>query len=209
MCDNHDDGETAAIILCNICGNLCTDCDRFLHLHRRTRSHQRQVFKEEEEAIKVDLHEGCGRTKLFWLMALADSKTMKAMVEFREHTGKPASSSSDACRFCGTRNGTELSAVGSVCSDPDCQNKINHSVIKDLLDPIKELYEDVRRKALMRLEYEGLHKSEAITTPGARFHNDPAGFAMNRYAYYVCYKCKKVPNDLHAGGFLAQMFYMD
>lgn len=43
MCDNHDDGETAAIILCNICGNLCTDCDRFLHLHRRTRSHQRQV----------------------------------------------------------------------------------------------------------------------------------------------------------------------
>lgn len=46
-----------------------------------------KVFKEEEEAIKVDLHEGCGRTKLFWLMALADSKTMKAMVEFREHTG--------------------------------------------------------------------------------------------------------------------------
>lgn len=79
-----------------------------------------------------------------------------------------------------------------VCFIVCLQNKINHSVIKDLLDPIKELYEDVRRKALMRLEYEGLHKSEAITTPGARFHNDPAGFAMNRYAYYVCYKCKKV-----------------
>ncbi|KAG8586245.1 hypothetical protein GDO81_005312 [Engystomops pustulosus] len=121
MCDNHDDGETAAIILCNACGNLCTDCDRFLHLHRRTKSHQRQVFKEEEEAIKVDLHEGCGRTKLFWLMALADSKTMKAMVEFREQTGKPTSSSSETCRFCGSRNGTELSAVGSVCSDADCQ----------------------------------------------------------------------------------------
>ncbi|XP_032082572.1 E3 ubiquitin-protein ligase MYCBP2 isoform X2 [Thamnophis elegans] len=314
MCDNHDDGETAAIILCNVCGNLCTDCDRFLHLHRRTKSHQRQVFKEEEEAIKVDLHEGCGRTKLFWLMALADSKTMKAMVEFREHTGfskgvlfdaqtfsgsisdsrgpgKPTTSSCEVCRFCGCRNGTELSAVGSVCSDADCQeyaklacskthpcghpcggvrnedlclpclhgcdkstptalkqdaddmcmicftealsaapaiqldcshifhlqcccrvlenrwlgpritfgfmscpickNKINHAVLKDLLDPIKELYEDVKRKALMRLEYEGLHKSEAITTPGVRFYNDPAGFAMNRYAYYVCYKCKK------------------
>ncbi|NXD08304.1 MYCB2 ligase, partial [Nothocercus nigrocapillus] len=290
MCDNHDDGETAAIILCNACGNLCTDCDRFLHLHRRTKTHQRQVFKEEEEAIKVDLHEGCGRTKLFWLMALADSKTMKAMVEFREQTGKPTTSSSEACRFCGCRSGTELSAVGSVCSDTDCQeyakiacskthacghpcggvkneehclpclhgcdkgaatlkqdaddmcmvcftealsaapaiqldcshvfhlqccqrvlenrwlgpritfgfmscpickNKINHTVLKDLLDPIKELYEDVRRKALMRLEYEGLHKSEAITTPGVRFYNDPAGYAMNRYAYYVCFKCKK------------------
>uniref|UniRef100_A0A8C9U137 RCR-type E3 ubiquitin transferase n=1 Tax=Scleropages formosus TaxID=113540 RepID=A0A8C9U137_SCLFO len=290
LCDNHDDGETSAIILCSVCGNLCTDCDRFLHLHRRTRSHQRQVFKEEEEAIKVDLHEGCGRIKLFWLMALADSKTMKVMVEFREHTGKVASSSSEACRFCGTRSSVELSAVGSVCSDADCQeyaklacrrthpcghpcggvkdelsclpclhgcdksttclkqdaddmcmvcftealsaapaiqldcthvfhlqctrrvlenrwpgprisfgfmscpickNNMNHSVIQDLLEPIKELYDDVQRKALMRLEYEGLHKSEAITAPGTRFHNDPAGFAMTRYAYYVCYKCKK------------------
>ena len=43
-----------------------------------------QVFKEEEEAIKVDLHEGCGRSKLFWIMTLADSKTLKAMVEFKE-----------------------------------------------------------------------------------------------------------------------------
>lgn len=82
-CDNHDDGMTAAIILCNDCGNLCADCDRFLHLPRRMRCHPRQVFKEEEEAIKVDLHEGCGRTKLFWVMALADSKTLKAMVEYR------------------------------------------------------------------------------------------------------------------------------
>ena len=43
------------------------------------------VFKEEEQSIKVDLHEGWGRTKLFWIMALADSMTLKAMVEFREH----------------------------------------------------------------------------------------------------------------------------
>ncbi|XP_042905925.1 E3 ubiquitin-protein ligase MYCBP2 isoform X1 [Parasteatoda tepidariorum] len=84
FCDNHDDSETPAIILCSTCGNLCAECDRYLHLNRKTRNHQRQVFKEEEEAIKVDLHEGCGRTKLFWVMCLADSRTLKAMVEFRE-----------------------------------------------------------------------------------------------------------------------------
>lgn len=83
------------------------------------------------------------------------------------------------------------------CSFFKFQNKINHVVLKDLLDPIKELYEDVRRKALMRLEYEGLHKSEAIITPGVRFYNDPAGYAMNRYAYYVCYKCRKVCSELY------------
>ena len=43
----------------------------------------------------------------------------------------------------------------------------------------------------MRLEYEGLSKCEAVSTKGARWYNDPAGFAMERYAYYVCYKCGK------------------
>ncbi|CAI9731993.1 E3 ubiquitin-protein ligase MYCBP2-like [Octopus vulgaris] len=290
-CDNHDDGETPAIILCNMCGNLCADCNRFLHLHRRTRAHQRQVFKEEEEAIKVDLHEGCGRMKLFWLMLLADSKSLKAMVEFREGKVGATPAGSGTCRFCGTSSNNGLLAIGNVCSDAECQehgrnactktlpcghtcggikneesclpclnrcpapnqqmlkqdaddmcmicftealsaapalqlkcahvfhlhctknvlirkwvgpritfgfslcpickDTINHPVLKDLLAPIRELYEDVRRKALMRLEYEGLHKAEAITTPGARYFNDPASFAMERYAYYVCYKCGK------------------
>lgn len=44
-CTNHDDGETNAVIQCNTCGNLCADCDRFLHLHRKTRNHQRQVSR--------------------------------------------------------------------------------------------------------------------------------------------------------------------
>lgn len=44
------------------------------------------------------------------------------------------------------------------------------------------LFEDVKRKALMRLEYEGLDKGRA----------DPAAYAMDRYAYYVCFKCNKV-----------------
>lgn len=43
-----------------------------------------KVFKEEEDSIKVDLHEGCGRSKLYWITALADSKTLKAMVEFKQ-----------------------------------------------------------------------------------------------------------------------------
>jgi len=74
---------------------------------------------------------------------------------------------------------------------PICKCHVDHVVLNDLLKPIQVLFEDVRRKALMRLEYEGLHKAEAITTPGARFYKDVAGFAIDRYAYYVCFKCKK------------------
>ncbi|RWS17339.1 E3 ubiquitin-protein ligase MYCBP2-like isoform X4 [Dinothrombium tinctorium] len=297
-CDNHDDNETLAIILCTTCGNLCGDCDRYLHLHRKTRTHQRQIFKEEEEAIKVDLHEGCGRTKLFWLMALADSKTLKAMVEFRGESNRtklaitcPSNVSGPVtgiCRFCGATGTSGLLAIGNVCGDGECQEHarnvcektlncghpcngvknespclpclhgcskaelkqdgddmcmicftealscapviqlhcghlfhlhccktvlqrrwpgpritfsfsfcpickepMSHPSLEYLLESIRSLYEDVKRKALMRLEYEGLDRSEAITTPGARFFNNPIDYAMERYAYYVCHKCEK------------------
>ncbi|XP_034938609.1 E3 ubiquitin-protein ligase MYCBP2-like isoform X2 [Chelonus insularis] len=289
-CSNHDDDETTAIIQCNVCGNLCADCDRVLHLHRRTRVHVRQVCKEEEEAIRVDLHEGCGRTKLFWVLLLADSQTLKALVEFRDGaTRKPTVGTSGVCRFCGTTDNTGLLAIGNVCSDHDCQehaknacSKIHncghicggvrsektclpclhrcapgndlkqdaddmcmicftealscapaiqlqcghvfhlhccrnvlskrwvgpritfgfslcpickvpmeHSTLEEHLMSIQDLYADVKRKALMRLEYEGLHKAEAVITPGGRYYKDPAAYAMDRYAYYVCYKCQK------------------
>jgi E3 ubiquitin-protein ligase MYCBP2 len=74
---------------------------------------------------------------------------------------------------------------------------MEHEVLADLLKPIRQLYEEVKRKALMRLEYEGLHKTEAITSPGARFYNDPVAYAMDRYAYYVCFKCNKVSQQLN------------
>ena len=69
---------------------------------------------------------------------------------------------------------------------------MHHSVLDDVLSGIKSLFEDVKRKALMRLEYEGLHKAPEITTAGSKFHNDPTQYAMHRYAYYVCFKCGKV-----------------
>lgn len=290
-CSNHDDGDTTAIIQCNVCGNLCAECDRILHLHRRTRMHVRQVCKEEEEAIRVDLHEGCGRTKLFWILALADSRTLKALVEFRDGSlRKPVGATSGICRFCGTTGNTGLLAIGNICADHDCQEHaknacskmhacghicggvqnertclpclhrclpgsdlkqdaddmcmicftealsaapaiqlqcghvfhlqccrhvlmerwvgpritfgfslcpickvpMDHPTLTEQLASIKELYEDVRRKALMRLEYEGLHKAETTTFgPSGKYHQDPAAYAMERYAYYVCYKCQK------------------
>jgi len=292
-CDNHDDSVTPAIILCTDCGNLCAECDRYLHLPRRMRGHQRQVFKEEEEAIKVDLHEGCGRIKLFWVMSLVDSRTLKAVVEFREGKCASAGQGPGTCRFCGTSSNSGLLAIGNVCSDLECQEHsraacdtllacghlcagvkgesaclpclhrcpttsgapshlkqdaddmcmvcftdplvaapaiqlacshvfhlhctrtvltkryvgaritfgfslcpickapIEHGALRALLEPIAALREEVERKARMRLEYEGLAASSAVTTVGGRFYQDPTGHAMERYAYYVCAKCGK------------------
>jgi E3 ubiquitin-protein ligase MYCBP2 len=102
----------------------------FYAIRRLTRCHLCiQVFKEEEESIKVDLHEGCGRTKLFWLMALTDSKTLKSLVEFRDGGKKlgggggagGGAGAGAACRFCGSTAITGLTAAGNVCGDAECQ----------------------------------------------------------------------------------------
>ncbi|QQP38463.1 Putative E3 ubiquitinprotein ligase MYCBP2like [Caligus rogercresseyi] len=276
-CENHDDGETLAMIKCETCGNLCGDCDRFLHLHRRTKAHARAIFKEEEDAIKVDLHEGCGRMKLYWLLALADSLTLKAIVEFREAAASSSKSSNNnnfgSCRFCGVQSSAEVPVLDSVCTDSECVSHSsnacvktlpcghfcggilneetclpclhgcskNHSLKQDADDmcmphsihtptlrtriplsllpgcalkavewtpyilrlqelptmqgtnqpSISEQSTDVQRKALMRLEYEGLNVCEALNQKGSRYYKDPISLALDRYAYYVCFKCGK------------------
>ncbi|XP_038216347.1 E3 ubiquitin-protein ligase highwire [Zerene cesonia] len=294
FCVNHDDGITPAVVDCRTCGTLCSECDRFLHLNRTARTHQRQICKEEESAIRVDSHEGCGRAKLFWLLLLVDRRTLKGLAEFRGmETGvcEPgegvcsATGLAGVCRFCGTRGNSGLLAIGNVCADQQCQehgreacarilpcghicggvrgeraclpclfgcasadtlrqdaddmcmicftdplqaapaiqlscghvfhlhccrkvllNKWNgpritfsfskcpickedmlHWTLEDHLAPIRKLREEVRRKALMRLEYEGL----AASSSKGKTLVDPAGYAMERYAYYVCHKCGK------------------
>lgn len=68
---------------------------------------------------------------------------------------------------------------------PICKATIEHDSLSEILQPIKELYEDVKRKALMRLEYEGHHMCNAITAPGSRFYLDPAAFAIEKYVFLV------------------------
>lgn len=295
LCINHDDSITNAVIECIECGTLCCDCDRFLHLNRKTWNHHRTVCKEEEESIKVELHESCGRIKLFWLLGLADSKTLKGIIEFRDGHNIIICDPQNAigrCRFCGVYGTSGLLAVGNVCveqqcqeysanacskilacghfcggiineanclpclhqkcqsafgSDPKkpkltqdgddmcmicfsealscapsiqmmcghvfhfhcskmilqkrwhgarisfafsqcpiCKNDIYHDSLKDLLEPINALKEDVKRKAVMRLKYEGIDRGIIDD------QKDVVVYAMERYAYYVCCKCQKV-----------------
>ena len=63
-----------------------------------------------------------------------------------------------------------------------------------------DLFEDVKRKCLMRLEYENQMKCEAIISPTSKFYQKPFDYAMWKYAYYVCHKCKKVSPGSWAPG---------
>lgn len=74
---------------------------------------------------------------------------------------------------------------------------IGHPKLADVLGPVNDLYEDVKRKCMMRLEYESLMKCDAITSPSSKFYQKPLEYAMWKYAYYVCHKCKKVSHCCH------------
>ena len=69
---------------------------------------------------------------------------------------------------------------------------IAHPNLKSALDPVIALYEDVKRKCTLRLEYENKMNCEALTTPTSKFYQLPFEYAMSIYCYYVCFKCKKV-----------------
>eukprot|EP00053_Salpingoeca_punica_P020119 m.208215 g.208215 ORF g.208215 m.208215 type:complete len:1259 (+) comp17798_c1_seq1:478-4254(+) len=73
------------------------------------------------------------------------------------------------------------------CACPICSRSLlesKHPAIVGLTAPLLKLYLDVRKKALMRLSYDGLQDS-------VQGEEAQAKFAMKKYAYYVCFKCEK------------------
>lgn len=73
---------------------------------------------------------------------------------------------------------------------PICKAPIEHPALKDLIGPIQQLYDDVKRKSLTRLRYEGLDKCPEITSPTSPYYNRSIEFALHRYCYYPCFKCQ-------------------
>lgn len=84
------------------------------------------------DSIKVDIHEGCGRVKFFWSLIVADSKQLKAMIEFKNNlrlfslTDESELNSKtlmeNVCRFCGVVDSQIGTFNGkNVCQNEDCQ----------------------------------------------------------------------------------------
>lgn len=98
---------------------------------------QKQIFKEDLDSIKVDIHEGCGRAKLFWALIVSDSNLLKAIVEFRIGSLKSnnttdsetqlsssvtyLSQRSTLCRFCSSENAVDMQIMGYICNNEDCK----------------------------------------------------------------------------------------
>ncbi|KAF0977518.1 hypothetical protein FDP41_003510 [Naegleria fowleri] len=73
---------------------------------------------------------------------------------------------------------------------PLCNQVVEHYSLKDLILPIRALKSMVERKALMRMDHEGLLKCEEVTNEHGKYYKKPLEYAMNTFAYYLCYECK-------------------
>ncbi|CAD6193419.1 unnamed protein product [Caenorhabditis auriculariae] len=74
---------------------------------------------------------------------------------------------------------------------PLCNQQIDHPGLADLMEPVLAIREEVVRKAKMRLEYDGLLSSPALTDPLSEYFNQPEEYALDRYMYVLCHKCNK------------------
>lgn len=73
---------------------------------------------------------------------------------------------------------------------PSCRSRMEHPMLAESLQPHLALEAKVRDKALLRLKYDNLEKCEELVSAGSPWLGKPAEYAMNRYAYYRCFKCK-------------------
>ena len=70
---------------------------------------------------------------------------------------------------------------------------MNHVELENYLGPYRPLREDVKMKSLARLKYEGYNNDKSVATVGSSYVGKPELFAMERYSYFQCFKCNKVP----------------
>ncbi|XP_078322875.1 E3 ubiquitin-protein ligase MYCBP2-like [Crassostrea virginica] len=74
---------------------------------------------------------------------------------------------------------------------PLCKHTISHPDLCEYTTPLFELYKEIQLKAMTRLQHDGLFNSSDVTDPSGKYFRDPAGFAMDKYAYYMCSRCQK------------------
>jgi hypothetical protein len=71
---------------------------------------------------------------------------------------------------------------------PLCHVPMEHPALARMLRQVGKLREQIERMAMQRLVHEGLERDPDIVD--GRFKGDPLGFAMARFAYYECFRCK-------------------
>lgn len=67
----------------------------------------------------------------------------------------------------------------------------DNPVIAQKMLAILELYDDIRQKGIKRLKFEGMENDARLKDPDDHYYGKPEIYALDRFAYYECFKCKQ------------------
>jgi len=74
---------------------------------------------------------------------------------------------------------------------PLCSRHVSHPSLAKLVAPHLELFATIRTKAVERLKVMKQTDVKELTDKKSEYYNKPSKYAMARFCYYPCYKCKE------------------
>lgn len=79
---------------------------------------------------------------------------------------------------------------------PLCKKEIKHYELKREMRSVVKLRNKIEKMAVDRLKIENMHNDKRLKEKGGKYYKNPKVFAMDRLAFYTCYKC----SDPYFGG---------
>lgn len=83
---------------------------------------------------------------------------------------------------------------------PLCKAEIRHPALTQIVASIEELKKTLtvvvstpmtmQARAVNRLKFEGMENDKELTSKDSRFYKAPELYAMQRFSYYMCFKCR-------------------
>lgn len=74
---------------------------------------------------------------------------------------------------------------------PECKKDFKNHELRHMLFKHEQLKRDVEALAVKQLKIEALHNDKRLSEKGGKYFNNVSLFAMDRLAYYMCFKCQK------------------
>ncbi|CAD8171033.1 unnamed protein product [Paramecium pentaurelia] len=83
--------------------------------------------------------------------------------------------------------------IFNYCTCPLCKKflDIKHKEIKNKINQALQLKLYVQELCLERLHIEGMKQAQELIDPKSQFYQKPQEFAMDKFCFYECFKCKK------------------
>lgn len=74
---------------------------------------------------------------------------------------------------------------------PLCKHQVSHPALASHLKPYLDLQAEVHKKALDRFNHMNLKDAKELTEVTSPYYQQPLKYALARFCYYPCFKCKK------------------